>query len=257
MASRKKERLVKSSCKGANLGSHLSIEEAANRLECSRRTIHNYMTRGYLTKSYRNGKVLLRSDEVEQLAISSGVGLPAMNRQSFFLLTSKVRRLEEIVGVLQRALDVRDSPLRPNKADAQALYAAATSSLKRGSWVVEEMEKWSTVFDRFDEVTLDLLAEHVVSTTAYEPLFKLCLEQMRDLSTKKDFHTNLDLQLLHKKLDVGRKVMRDTILMWLNIRGGSLPEAVLGKLESDKGALFQRLAVGGRGSRANKAIPLG
>ncbi len=253
----KEERLCKSNCREANLGSHLSFDEAAARLGCSKRTVHNHVKRGYLTKSFQNGKVVLRREEVEQLAVSTGVDLPAINKQSIFMLMTKVQRLEEIVGVLQRALDVRDSPLRPSKEHSLQLHGAVIGALAANHWTDEEMEKWSTLFDRFDEVTLDLMSEHLASTAVFEPFFKLCLAQMRNLSVRREFDSDLDLQLLHKKLDAGRKKMRDTVLMWLNLRKGTIPEAVLAKMESDKGVLFQRLAPSQKGSRAKGRPSLG
>ena len=231
------------------MGSHLSFDEAAARLGCSKRTVHNHVKRGYLKKSIQNGKVVLRREEIEQLAVSMGTDLPAINKQSIFLLMSKVQRLEEIVGVLQRALDVRDYPLRPPKEHSIQLHGAVIGALAANHWTDEEIEKWSTLYDRFDEVTLDLMSEHLASTTVFEPFFKLCLAQMRNVSTRREFETDLDLQLLHKKLDAGRKRLRDTVLMWLNLRKGTVPEAVLDKMESNKGALFQRLAPSHKGSK--------
>lgn len=101
------------------------------------------------------------------------------------------------------------------------------------------------------------MSEHLASTTVFEPFFKLCLAQMRNISTRREFHSDLDLQLLHKKLDAGRKKLRDTVLMWLTLRKGTVPEAVLVKMESDKGALFKRLTPSNRGSKAKGGHPLG
>lgn len=222
--------------------SFYTFEEAAARLGCSKRTIHNHVKRGYLTKAVQDGRVVLRKEEVEQLAASTGADLPAMNRQSFFMLQTRVRRLEELVAVLQRALDIRDSPMRPSKEDALRLHTSVIHALTKKNWTDEEMDRWSSIYDRIDEVTLDILSEALTSPTAYESILRLCLTQLRSVAMRPEFGTNLELQILHKKLDAGRKNLRDTALTWLTLNRGMVPNTVLERFEDDKGLLFQRLS---------------
>lgn len=223
------------------MGRHLSFDAAATRLKCSRRTVHNYIKKGLLTKRFENGKVVIPADEVEQLAVSSGTDLPALNRQTFFALSAKVRKLEEIVAVLQRALDIRDTPLRPSKETGLGLLAAANKALTAPAWVDKELEMWATHFDRFDEVTWDIISEAAVSKTVYESFLALCIAQIRYVSRKKGFDTNLDLQLLHKKLEMGLKRLRESLQTWIVLQQGRTPKALLEGLDTEKGALFRRL----------------
>ncbi len=218
-----------------------SFEEAANRLGCSKRTIHNHVRHGYIRKAHRDGKVVLHREDVEQLANETGVDMPAFNKKNFYLLMARVQKLEQDMGLCRRILDVRDSPLRPSKNDALQLMAAASKALAANYWTDEEIDNWSTIFDRLDEVSFEMLSEHIETTHPYEIFFKLCLAQMRDVSKRTEFQTTLSLQLLHKKLDEGRKKLRATILMWMRITNGNIPEQVLQKMESDKGSLFQKL----------------
>lgn len=173
--------------------------------------------------------------------------MPAFNRKNFYMLMARVQKLEQDMGLCRRILEVRESPLRPSKNEALQLVSAATKALVTNYWTDEEIEMWTTIFDRFDETTLECLSEGTATTHPYEVFFKLCLAQMKDVSTREGFQTTLSLQLIHKKLDEGRKRLRDTILLWVRISSGSIPEQVMQKMESDKGALFKKLTAGAKG----------
>ena len=224
-----------------------TFTEAANRLGCSKRTIHNYVKHGYVRKSLQDGQVVLYREEVEQLANESGVDLPPFNRKNFSILMRKVLKLEQDMALCRRILEIRDDPLRPTADEAKMLHAAASRALAVGAWQDEEIETWATgVFDRLDEVSLDMLKESLGLEHPYDVFFKLCLAQMRIVSTKEDFRNSLPLQILHKKLDEGRKKMRATLLMWHQVSKTPVSDSLLQKFESEKGTLFKKLG-GGRG----------
>lgn len=222
--------------------SFYTFQEAANRLGCSKRSIHNYVKKGYLRKVQHNDNIVLMRDDVEQLAVSTGVDMPAFNRKNFYMLLSRVQKLEEDMGLCRKILEIRDSPLRPSKEEGIQLQAAASKALAVHHWTEPEIEMWASVFERFDEVSLQMLSEGLTQSHPYEVFFKLCIEQMKRVSTEPNFQTNLEAQLIHKRLDEGRKRMRATILMWLQIGHGVVPTAVVEKLESEKAALFKRVA---------------
>jgi excisionase family DNA binding protein len=220
-----------------------TFTEAANRLGCSKRTIHNYVKRGYLRKSFHDGHVVLNREDVEQLANESGADLPALNRKNFAILMRRVLKLEQDMALCRRILEIRDDPLRPTADEAKMLYAAASKALAAGVWKDEEIESWATdVFDRLDEVSLDMLKESLGLEHPYEVFFKLCLAQMKSVSTREDFKSSLPLQILHKKLDEGRKKMRATLLMWHQVSKTPVSDSLLEKFESEKGTLFKKLS---------------
>lgn len=224
-----------------------TFTEAANRLGCSKRTIYNYVKHGYIRKSVQDGQVVLYREEVEQLANETGVDLPAFNRKNFSILMRKVQKLEQDMALCRRILEIRDDPLRPTVDEAKMLHAAASRALAVGSWKDEEIETWAgSVFDRLDEVSLDMLKETLSLEHPYEVFFKLCLAQMRAVSTREGFQNSLPHQILHKKLDEGRKKLRATLLMWHQVSKTPISDSVLQKFESEKGTLFKKLG-GSRG----------
>lgn len=219
-----------------------TFEEAAARLSCSKRTIHNHVKHGYLRKTNQAGKVVLHKEDVEQYAIDKGTDLPALNRKNVAFLEARIQRLERDMAVCKLVLDIRDNPVRPSKEDATALLREASKAIAANYWTEAELDMWATVFNGFDEVSLNLLQEHLALPRPYETFFKLCVAQMQNISIRPEFQTTLSLQLLHKKLDEGRKKMRETLLMWTSVTGGVVPEMVLETLESEKGALFKKLS---------------
>lgn len=215
-----------------------SFEEAANRLHRSKRSIHTYVKQGFIRREHRDGKIVLRSDDVEQVAVELGADMPAFNRKNFFHLMQRLRKLEEDMTVVRHALEIRDNPLRPNKHEALGLHQAAAASVKASAWISDEIEMWADLLARFDEATLDVMAEAVVTPKPWVVFYQLCLSMMVFVSKNKD----LSSQLLHKKLDEGRKKLRGNVLMWIEMGRGTIPESVYRELNNGKEDLLKRLA---------------
>ena len=220
-----------------------TFTEAATRLGCSTRTIHNYVKRGYLRKQNSHGKIVLQKEDVEALAAEEGIGLPAFNRKNFYLLQVRLQRLEADMAIVRRALEIRDEPLRPNVDEAKGLHMAAINALAANHWSDQELETWASVFDRLDEVSFNMMAEALASATPYHVLYQLCMAQMQKVSTDPSFKSSLKLQILHKKLDEGRKALRKSVLMWIEMNNGTSTPAVMLKLEATKDTLFKKLGL--------------
>jgi predicted DNA-binding protein (UPF0251 family) len=220
----------------------IRFDEAATRLGVSKRSIHNYLKKGLLRRSVQDGEVLLHKDEVEQLAVEMGADFPALNRKSFFQLMSRLQKMEERMTVVMRMLDIRDNPLRPNINEARALYAAAKESLERGNWPRAEMKTWAGVFDRFDEVALERIQEAVNETNPWAPFFKLVVGMQDFLAKEGGAKPDLSTQTLQQLLDEGRKKIRATVVMWIELGRGTIPQNLLKTLDSDKEALLKKLA---------------
>lgn len=226
------------------MGSSLfyTFEEASSRLGCSKRTIHNHIKRGYLRKSVQAGKVVLYREDVETLANESGVDLPIFNRKNFYMLMNRVQKLEQDMNLCRRILDIRDNPLRPSKQEATQLRMAATAALAANYWTDKEIDNWCELFERFDEVTLTILRDELLLNHPYEVFFRLCLAQMKEVSNRPEFGNSLPLQMLHKRLDEGRKRMRDALLLWAKLDGAPVSDAIVTKLETEKTTLFKKLS---------------
>ena len=74
---------------------------------------------------------------------------------------------------------------------------------------------WATHFDRFDEVTWDIISEAAVSKTVYESFLACALPKSSYVSRKKGFDTNLDLQLLIKARNGGLKGSGKSLQTWI------------------------------------------
>lgn len=133
--------------------SFYTFKEAANRLNRSTRTIHNYIKRGFLRRDTFNGDVVLNRADVDALAEDAGVDVPAMTRKSFIELQHRTRKLEDQMRTVLHILEIRDDRIHPSPEQASAFFRAATEAMiRKGSWTVQEVEMWaasSSVWMRF------------------------------------------------------------------------------------------------------------
>lgn len=218
-----------------------TYEQAAQRLDRSKRMIYVYLEKGWLKRVHRDGEVVLSKDEVEQLALELGSDAPAMNRKSFMEVFSRLRKLEEDNAVFRRMWGMVDKPLRPSRDEAIGFHAAASHNLAFTSWKAEEVSMWADQFDRMDEVFFDAVRDATVLAQPYAVFYNLCLKLMSWVSEKNAEKPDLEMQILHKRLDEGRKKMRSTILMWVEMGRGTVPEALFKKLNTEGDELLKRL----------------
>lgn len=225
-----------------------SFQEAASRLGVSKRSIHNYVKRGYIRKANHEGNIVLIKEDVEQLAADTGVGLPAFNQKNFFLLLRRVEKLEQDMLVARRRLDIELDPLRPNQQESALLMKEAEASLLRGNWVDEEIKQWVHVFERLDETALENIKAHTGSMNPFVPFFKLAMAFMAFIAKDDGFNISIEKQLLHKEVDTARIKMRKCIFMWMKVNEPTNSEDILQSLETDKDKFFKKL-------KANKSNP--
>lgn len=216
-----------------------TYEEAANRLGKSRRSVFNYVKRGYLKNYIREGQVVVRKEDVEQLAVELGSDLPAMNRHTFFQMQSRLQKLENEMTTVKHILEIRDEPLRPSDSEAIAISAAAKTYLAAGNWTAEHVDQWLPLFEKMDESFLEKLISATQEPKAWVPIFHLCL-RMLELALKNS-PTSLEWQARAKRLDEGRRKLRGTVIMWTEMGRGTTEEVVLRSLDDLKEGLLRKI----------------
>jgi hypothetical protein len=226
------------------VGSLLTITEVATRLGRHRRSIHNYLEKGFLRRVERNGKVLVPSEDVEQLAVELGTDFPALTRRTLFEMQAKIRKLEEGQRVFEKMWGIQEKPLRPSPNEAAGLLKATTDYLSNTSWRFEELNSWALLFNRVDEETLDALAEHGMTTKPWEPLYDLSLRMLAFIDKTKA--ETLELQALRATMESGRKKIREATLFWIERGRGTVPQQVFKLLDSPKEDLLRSLALGAK-----------
>jgi excisionase family DNA binding protein len=224
------------------LGSNfLTIDEAARRLNRHRRSIMNYLDKGFLKKVVRGRNVLISTEDVEQLAIELGSDSPAMNRKAFFEMQSRLKKLEEKMSVVEHIWGSQESPLRPNQKEAAGMYKAVTDYLTVASYKYQEMESWAGLFNRIDEKTLEAIAEHSLTTNPWAPYFELATRMVNHIDSKKELKTSLLLQACRAKLEAGRRKVREAALFWIESGRVSVPQKLFQLLDTPKEDLLRVL----------------
>jgi hypothetical protein len=211
-----------------------TIDEAAALLGRTPKTIRLYIKEGFLRKGLDDSSV--RKEDVQSLVIEQDKALPALNKVNFFALLNRVRKLEEDMAVVRRALEIRTEPLRVKKEMALDLYNEAKLSLEKrlNEWNPEEVKTWSSLFDRFDASTFDAMPD---KQRPWEIFYKLCLAMMEYVASRPD----MSEEPLWANLDRGRKNLRDEAILWIELGKGTFPKEAYFGLNSEKEAILARL----------------
>lgn len=222
--------------------SFYTFKEASSRLNRSKRTLHNYIKRGFLRRELFNGDVVLNREDVDQMAEDCGIDVPAMTRKSFIELQNRVKKLEEKMTTVQHILEIRDDRIHPNPEQANAFYKAAVeSTTRKGHWTVKEVEMWAAQFERMDEVFIEAVCKSTLNTNAWAPFFSLCTEMASFAFEQHEKKPDILWQALHKKLSTGRSTFRAAIVLWVEMGRGSEKGGFLSLLDDPKAALLRGL----------------
>lgn len=220
----------------------LSFDEAADRLGRSTRSVHLYVKQGLIRKERRAGEILLRKEDVEQLALEQDTDQPALTRRNFLSLIARVQRLERDMTVVRKTLNIQTEPFRPEKEEAVNLHRAAETAIAAGRWDTQQAVFWAGVFERLDEVALEVIGEAVGTDQPWKVFFQLCHSLMKRVSYQPDFKVNLELQQAHLALDEARKKLRAIIVTWTEMGKGTIPSSLLRQLDGGLADLEKALA---------------
>jgi excisionase family DNA binding protein len=223
----------------------MSFDEAANRLNVTKRSIHNYIKKGFLRRVVRGSTVLVYREEVEQLAEDSGTDLPALSRKTLLDMSHRIRKLEEQMVMVQEIWStwgVVEKPLRPAPEEAAGLFRAATSYLTADKYQLKEIESWAVLFVQIDEKTLMAVAEATKTLKPWEVFYTLVDRMLSFLSKSKELKGSLHLQSVKAKLDVGRRKLREAAMLWIEDGRGSVDPSIFRSLDSPKEDLIRTLS---------------
>lgn len=220
-----------------------SVEETANRLGCCKKSVFNYIKKGFLTVQRSGRTPMILKKDVEQMALDLGSDAPALNRQNWFKLYARLEKVEREMITVKHILEIRDQPLRVSAVECVQLYNLAVGFLERSSWSQDEMELWGKYFESMDEVFLKALTEANQDPNAWQPIFKLCVAMLRFICAELESKPTVSMQALFMKLDEGRKKLRGTVLVWVSSGLGNVPEAFLATLENPVESVARRLGI--------------
>jgi len=126
------------------LDQYLTIEETAQLLDVTSRTVRRFAKRGLLTKFKSKGKVLFNPREVEQLnnTRSEGTTLGVIYKR-VEELSRRQTVLEARVSILEMALSSRQQYVELNNSDVAKVRAAVIETSKRRDLGFPEIAQWA------------------------------------------------------------------------------------------------------------------
>jgi hypothetical protein len=202
--------------------------------------------RGFIKKRVEAGRSVLDRGDVDLLAVDLEVDLPSMNRRSFINMASRLQKLEDEMRLVKHLMELRDpQPLRPDTNTCLGLYSAAQAYLgieKAGNWTQDLTNKWVEIFERMDEETLSALSKATNNPKAWAPFFDFCSQLVDHCWAEDKKSPSLAWQSLGERLSAARKQLRAVVVTWLELGRGTVSPQFLEGLETNKEALFRRLA---------------
>ena len=222
-----------------------SLSETQRRLNKSRASVYSYVQKGFLKKYHEDGKQLFSKEEVDDLAQRQGVDAPAMTRAAWLEMQGRLRKLEDEMRLVKHILELRDTqPLRPDKASAQAIYAAMQTYLANASSITEakSIDNWAMIFETTDERTLDLISEYVDDKAVWMVVYRTCMNLSEYCQAQNAASPSILWQTLAQRLEQCRQRLRLVAIAWLKLGRGSLPTELLTLFDSKKESLIRQIA---------------
>lgn len=217
-----------------------TFEQAASRLKRSKRSVHNYVKKGLIRREFHDGMAGVSAADVEDLVRQEA--FPAMNRENWIELVSRVRRLEERYAVMSEIMGLRYNPLRPNKENSEELYRAARRALTESFWESKEVDMWTGLFGRIDETTLQMMSSHVPDSQPWMPFFELCRRMQDHVGGEYASKETVEIEKRYLKLEECRKHLRAIAVVWSESGRGLTSSAILKATASGKETLLERMA---------------
>lgn len=200
----------------------MAIPEAARVLSRTERTVRNYIKEGRLASIQRGRSRLL--DPAEVTSLLEEEASVRVSAEEVRVLRAQVRRLESEMAVVRHILDLRDATLGMTDEYAAGLYAAMIEQAARpaGSYSTTELESWADIFARMDENDLEIFCRK--EWQAWKFLLQLSARFIADVVSRPSYKTDLALQKVHRLLSDGRRRLRVSCFIYLEMRQMIPPE---------------------------------
>jgi excisionase family DNA binding protein len=196
----------------------ITIDEAANYLNVSTRTISTYIADGILCTHKKQGsnRKYLYSDDVHDLLEARKLG--TFSIREYNKLRAKVKKLESQMEVILLILDAKQESLGFSAEYGKELLDAA-KSLKAKQLSTEIISAWTDIFLRIDESDLDTIKVATNESKPWIPFLKLCTDMIVTVVGNSNYKVSLELQNSHKLLVEGRRRLRLSALLFLEQEG--------------------------------------
>jgi DNA-binding transcriptional MerR regulator len=197
----------------------MSVEEAARHLGVTHRSVRSYIAQGLLstTKSPNSRRKWLQPLEVEELRkdrLRQTVRTPLERRGEVLELKAALRRLRSEMDVVLRVLDMHEVPLRLDVPTARSIHEAATADLLKTGWTVDALAQWAELFVQLNEEDLAVVAAAVPGARPWSVFLRLCIALIVYTHEHPSYKTDLDLQMMHRRLTEGRRRLRVAALCY-------------------------------------------
>jgi DNA-binding transcriptional MerR regulator len=197
----------------------MTVEAAARHLGVTQRSVRKYIAQGLLstttaTGSRRKWLAPLEVEELRKDRIQGSARTPAARSHELLELRSAVRRLRSEMEVVLRVLDMHEEPLRLSADTARAIYGAAVADLSKTGWTHAELAQWADLLIQINEEDLSVVSSAVSEPRPWSIFLRLCVALIVYVYEHPSYKTDLDLQMMHRRLTEGRRRLRVAALCY-------------------------------------------
>jgi len=195
----------------------VSIEEAANILRVSKRTISSYIKEGLLTAKKEPGsnKKYISIEDITQLKELREQNVSQFDlKKEIIVLKAKVSKLESILNVISKILDAKAEPLNLAPEDITSIKESCAARLQC-AFDFTSTQTWKEIFLRIDENDILMLCKE--APYFWKDLLKLNGLLIDQVISEERYVTSLDLQTLHKELIESRRRFRISLVLYLEL----------------------------------------
>jgi hypothetical protein len=118
------------------------------------------------------------------------------------------------MDVILRVLDMHETPLRLDAPTARAIYEAAVADLHKTGWSIDNLSQWAEIFIQLNEEDLAIVAAAVAEPRPWSTFLRLCITLIVHTYEHPSYKTDVDLQMMHRRLTEGRRRLRVTALCY-------------------------------------------
>lgn len=200
-----------------------TFEEAAKVLNCSKRSINNYIRKGFITRIFdsSDNKYKVSKPETDTFASEATTSYPGLSKRNFMELERRVKRSEESLAVIKHILGIGEKPIRLDDLSARKFLDACMAARNANQWAVEEIEFWASQLLLFDEVTLESIAKVNTLTAPWVPFFKLSSDMYECAQKLFDSTPSLKHEGALLKIEKAKKNLFSMGLVWTELNKDS------------------------------------
>lgn len=206
---------------GSTRSDWTTVREAAERLGTDPDSVKGLTEKGFIRKLSHGDTLLVHSKDIDDiLKLRGGVQLSEEEmRREIVFLKREVARLKDAVDLLFQANQMAAARLDPMDDEALLqLFINVVDETRHEAWTTPRIFSCCELFLRISEIEIDRIGAVAETDAPWLPFYRLCLDQLKYVTTHPDFPIDIDLQRARDLLSRGRDNIRSIAIIMIELK---------------------------------------